>query len=124
MIGPILSGTPRAKFDAAHYAMTISGNSISDPGVSDLWTQVAALAPLGGQLTLHNCAHDGYSIQQLAGTRENYFHAPADVDAAYEDNKVNFLFFWELTNNIHNDGRRWCTSTAARTRSTAANSTT
>jgi hypothetical protein len=87
MMGPMLGRMPRAKFDAAHYA-----------AVSDLWAQVRALAPISSQLTIHNCAHNGWSIQQLAAS-------PGDVDASYENGKTNFLFFWELTNNIHNDGR-------------------
>ncbi len=98
MIGPILGGVPRAKFDAAHYALTISGNSISDAVVSDLWLQVRALAPISGQLTLHNCAINGKSIQYLAAN-------PGPVDSSYENGKINFLFIFELTNNIHNDGR-------------------
>lgn len=106
MRGPILAaGAPRVKFSSGAYAMTVSGNSISDPAVSDLWSQVQALAPISNSITISNKAHNGYSIQQLAGTIANGAGAPADVDGSYVNGKINFLFFWELTNNIHNDGR-------------------
>lgn len=99
MRGPILAaGAPRVKFSSGAYAMTVSGNSISDPAVSDLWSQVQALAPISNSITISNKAHNGYSIQQLAAS-------PADVDASYVNGKINYLPFFELTNNIHNDGR-------------------
>lgn len=105
MRSPILGNMTRANFAPAKFAMTVSGNSISDSAVSDLWTQVQALAPVSNQLTITNKAHNGFSIQQLAGTTANGVGAPGDVDSSYVNGKTNFLFFWELTNNIHNDGR-------------------
>lgn len=108
MMGPLLGSQLRCKFDPNTMALTVSGNSISDPSTppttdpnpnstSDLWAQVMALPPVGGKISPHMCAHNGQSIQQLATL--------SDVDNAYENGKTNYLFFWELTNNIWNDGR-------------------
>jgi hypothetical protein len=97
-MGPILGGAPRAKFDAASYAMTVDGNSISDAAVSDLIPQLNALAPISGKFTITNKAINGQTTRAMIDN-------PADVDGAYVNGKTNILLVWELTNNIHNIGR-------------------
>lgn len=100
MIGPILSGIARAKFDTAHYAMTWDGNSISDGQISDLVTQTASLAPISNQITISNFAVNGKSIQWLIDNLVS-----RGVHNSYVAGKKNFLMLWEGTNSIFNDGR-------------------
>lgn len=97
-MGPILGGAPRAKFDAAGYAMTVDGNSISAGDVSDLIPQLNALAPISGKFTITNRAVNGQSVQQMIA-------GAGDVDASFVVGKINYLIVFEVTNNIFNDGR-------------------
>jgi hypothetical protein len=97
-MGPILGGAARAKFDAAHYAMSWDGNSISDGGISDLVPQTAALAPISNKITISNRAINGQNTLQMIDDA-------GDIDSSYVNGKINFLLVWELTNNIHNIGR-------------------
>ena len=98
MSGPILGSAQFARFQSGNFAMTVDGNSISDPSLSDLWTQVRALAPISGSITISNFGISGQNIQDMIAR-------PSDVDGSYVNGKINFLFVWELTNNIHNIGR-------------------
>jgi hypothetical protein len=99
MTGLLLRGAPRAKFDAAHYAMSWDGNSISDPIYSDLVPQTRALAPISNQIAISNFAESGKSIQYMIA------HHVTLMNAAYVNGKINHGFIFELTNNIFNDGR-------------------
>jgi hypothetical protein len=98
MMGPLMGGYKHANFDAAEYAMTVDGNSISDAAVSDLILQLQAIAPISGKFTVTNKAINGQNTQQMIANA-------SDVDSSYVNGKRNILFVWELTNNIHNIGR-------------------
>lgn len=97
-MGPLMGGSNRATFNAAQYAMTVDGNSISDKAVSDLWQQVNARAPISSKFVITNKAINGQSVQQMIA-------APADVDNSFVPGKINYLVVFEITNNVYNDGR-------------------
>jgi hypothetical protein len=97
-MGPILGGMPRLKFDPTKVAITVDGNSLSDPYYSDLWLRVQALAPINDQITITNLAHSGDDFSHMEA-------GAAAVDAAYVNGKTNILPPWEMTNNIYVRGR-------------------
>lgn len=98
MIGPVMGGSPKAKFNAANYHMTVDGNSLTDAAVSNLIAQLNVLAPISSQFTITNRAINGQTVQQMIAT-------PTDVDNSYVNGKINYLLVWEITNNIYIAGR-------------------
>lgn len=97
--GPIMGGLVPLKFTSAGTNVLFDGNSIVDPAYSDLATQLQALAPISGQLTITNTGVSGQNITNMI-TR-----APSFVDAAYVPGKKNVLIVFEITNTIFNQGK-------------------
>lgn len=120
MMGPILGGVPRLRFDPATLNIVCDGNSLIRGDGSTLGqnvcVQLAALAPLNGQINVTNLGIDGQSTAQM---RTN----STDVDGAYVDGKTNVLILWEGTNSINfsatpqgafNDLKSYCTDRLAK----------
>lgn len=98
MMGPILGGIARFKFDPATVAITFDGNSLVDPIYSDLATQLQALAPLSGNFTIVNKGLSGQTVANMTSSA-------GDVDAAWVAGKTNVLLLWEITNSIFVEGK-------------------
>jgi lysophospholipase L1-like esterase len=79
--------------------MTADGNSIMDPGTGSVMVaQIAALAPISGQLTISNFAIAGQTVRDMIANA-------SDVDASYKQGKTNILLVWEIINNLLNANR-------------------
>lgn len=112
-MGPILGGIPRLKF-GSNSNVVCDGDSLTNGFGSGTPypTQLAALAPLNGQVPVTNVGISGQTIQDMM---DNH----ADVDGAFVDAKDNTLILWGGTNNIF-FGQSAATTLAAQTANIAA----
>ncbi|WP_409266818.1 SGNH/GDSL hydrolase family protein [Massilia sp. BHUDP2] len=114
MIGPILGGVPKIRYTSDATNVVFDGNSLvfgqGSSGGQSMPAQLAALAPIGGRLSITNL---GISGQNLGQMRSN----ASDVDGAWVDGKRNVLLVWEGTNalnyggtvnNAYNDTAAYC----------------
>lgn len=95
-MGPILGGTPFIRYGSG-VKICCDGNSLTESHGSGTPypTQLAALAPLNGLVTVVNTGISGQTTQ-------NMIDSAADVEAAYDATKTNILVCMEGTNSIYN----------------------
>jgi hypothetical protein len=95
-MGPILGGNPYLRYSSA-VKITCDGNSLTN-GHGDgtpYPTQLAALSPLSGAVTVANLGISGQVTEAMTSSA-------ADVNAEYVAGKTNVLIAWEGINSLNN----------------------
>lgn len=96
MIGPIMPGVPRVKFNASTVNIVCDGNSLTQ-GVGNpsapYPSMLASLAPLNGTIPVTNLGVSGNTIGQMISA--------ARPDPYWVAGKTNILAVWPGTNEIY-----------------------
>lgn len=97
-MGPILGGVARMKYDSG-VKICCDGNSLTESYGSGTPypTQLAALAPLNGAVSVSNTGISGQHTFQMTANA-------SDVEATYDATKRNILIAWEGLNSIESGG--------------------
>ncbi|QJE03052.1 SGNH/GDSL hydrolase family protein [Massilia forsythiae] len=103
MIGPVLSSSAFQRYSGAGVNVVFDGNSLvagfqASSQAKSTPSQMAALPPLSGAVSVTNIGVSGQTINQMRGRGSQY------ADGAYVAGKKNILLAWEGTNTVCNNG--------------------